>query len=370
MPRATPSLHGDADALSVDRVITELRRGRVIRVRGLEGSALVASVEMLSADLLAALFDAADGTLRLATTAERAAALGWSATPGDLGWPVPLATRSEALLAAAGATTAADAASPTPAAQDLTPATTLERAALQLAKHARLLPTMLCARDRSAPEAPLLQVTTAAIAAYQEPGSVELEFISEVAVPLFDAPHARLAVYRDRRDASECVAVKIGDIDLTRVVEVRVHSACMTGDLLGSLRCDCGDQLRSAIRRFAQLGGGVLLYVGQEGRGIGLVNKLRAYALQDNGLDTIDADRHLGFVGDERRYGVAAALLQALGISQVRLHTNNPRKIRALTDAGIDVAGFRTLAGAMTPQNESYIRVRRARAGHLTPDPE
>src|SRR5690606_24980774 len=169
------------------------------------------------------------------------------------------------------------------------------------------------------------------------PARPRLERMSQSRVPLSEAIDCELALFRDEHGLGEHVAVLIGKPDLDDVVPVRLHSACLTGDLLGSLRCDCGDQLRTAVGRIAELGGGVLLYLDQEGRGIGLANKLRAYALQDSGLDTIDADRHLGFLSDERSYEVAAALLQELGIARIRLLTNNPQKIEALRAHGIEV---------------------------------
>src|SRR5262249_13276581 len=139
-------------------------------------------------------------------------------------------------------------------------------------------------------------------------------------------------------------------------------------DLLASLRCDCGEQLRTAVARIASLGGGALLYLAQEGRGIGLPNKLRAYVLQDAGLDTVDADQHLGFLADERRYDVAAALLRELGIERVQLLTNNPQKIVALREHGIDVVDRISLVATTNTHNERYLRAKLERAGHLAED--
>ena len=161
------------------------------------------------------------------------------------------------------------------------------------------------------------------------------------------------------------VAVVIGKPDARNAVPVRMHSACLTGDLLGSLRCDCGEQLRTAVARIGALGGGVLLYLDQEGRGIGLPNKMRAYVLQDGGLDTVDADEHLGFRSDERTYDVAAALLNELGFKRIRLLTNNPQKISALRDHGIDVVGRLPLVTTSNTHNERYLRAKHERAGHL-----
>jgi GTP cyclohydrolase II len=184
-------------------------------------------------------------------------------------------------------------------------------------------------------------------------------------VPLADAVESEIAVFRDEHSLAEHVAVVIGKPNAQDAVPVRLHSACLTGDLLGSLRCDCGEQLRTAVARIAALGGGVLLYLDQEGRGIGLPNKLRAYVLQDGGLDTVDADQHLGFLSDERTYDVAAALLHELGLTRIRLLTNNPQKISSLRDHGIDVVGRLPLVTTSNAHNERYLRAKHERAGHL-----
>ncbi len=196
-------------------------------------------------------------------------------------------------------------------------------------------------------------------------GHHALQLLSRARVPLADALDSEIAVFRDEHSLAEHVAVVIGKPDPTGAVPVRLHSACLTGDLLGSLRCDCGEQLRTAVARIAALGGGVLLYLDQEGRGIGLPNKLRAYVLQDGGLDTVDADQHLGFLSDERTYDVAAALLLELGVKRIRLLTNNPQKIISLRDHGIEVVGRVPLVTTSNTHNERYLRAKHERAGHL-----
>jgi GTP cyclohydrolase II len=375
MTRAPFSWYGDPATLAIDRALGELRSGRAVRVFTPSGTRVAFTVETLRPTALAALCGPSACDPRLATTAERATVLGWIGIAGAVSVPLAATARLDDLRELAGAAPLDPAHATESAAAGvdeagLAPADPAERAALELAKHARLLPTIVSVRDEGEADPHLLTVTQAELEACGGAGAVDLERLSEAAVPLADAPRCRLVVFRDRRDGSEHVAVMVGDVDPAGVVDVRVHSACLTGDLFGSLRCDCGDQLRGAIRRFSELGAGMLLYVEQEGRGIGLANKLRAYTLQEQGLDTIDANLHLGFAADERRYEVAAALLRQLGIGRIRLHTNNPRKLRALEAAGLEVVGFRTLSGAMNPHNERYIQVRRERAGHLVPDPE
>jgi GTP cyclohydrolase II len=161
------------------------------------------------------------------------------------------------------------------------------------------------------------------------------------------------------------LAVVVGDPELSDPVLVRIHSACLTGDIFSSLKCDCGDQLRNTIKTMAQSGGGMLLYLAQEGRGIGLANKLRAYQLQAAGFDTVDANEMLGFKDDERRYEAAAEMLRQLNVRQVRLMTNNPRKLQALEKEGIEIVGRVAIMGSVNPHNESYLTTKAKRAGHL-----
>ncbi len=160
-------------------------------------------------------------------------------------------------------------------------------------------------------------------------------------------------------------AIVRGDVRTAASVPVRVHSECVTGDVLGSLRCDCGEQLQHAL---AELGGspsGAVLYLRQEGRGIGIANKVAAYALQDGGLDTVEANLHLGFDDDLRTYEIAGAMLRALGITKVELITNNPRKVEGLAAAGIEVVRRVPIVIPERPENAAYLRTKRGRSGHL-----
>jgi GTP cyclohydrolase II len=172
-------------------------------------------------------------------------------------------------------------------------------------------------------------------------------------------------VFRGGEGLRDQVAVIIGKPDYSGPVTVRLHSACLTGDLFGSLKCDCGDQLRHTARFMAQNGGGVLLYIDQEGRGNGLSNKIRAYELQARGYDTYDADAVLGFDHDQRRFDFAADMLRKLGVARVRIMTNNPVKIAALENAGIDVVSDQRVIGRKTAHNQRYLASKRDRSGHL-----
>ena len=191
------------------------------------------------------------------------------------------------------------------------------------------------------------------------------EIIARARLPLDDLPPSQIVAFRDPSSGEDHVALVVGAFG-GKPPLVRLHSECLTGDVFGSLKCDCGPQLKEALRILAAEGGGVLLYLRQEGRGIGLANKLRAYALQDRGLDTVDANRRLGFADDERDYGMAAAMLRALGIDRLRLLTNNPAKVAGLEREGIAVAERVAHHMPVNPHNADYIATKQARSGHLS----
>ena len=159
-------------------------------------------------------------------------------------------------------------------------------------------------------------------------------------------------------------AIIVGKPDFAKPVPVRLHSACLTGDVFGSRRCDCGDQLKLALARLEDLGGGIILYLAQEGRGLGLANKMRTYQMQDDGLDTIDANTTLGFDDDERDYGIAARMLQMLNCTRVVLLTNNPAKLDGLAKAGIEIVSRMPLQAPINADNRRYLTAKAARAGH------
>jgi GTP cyclohydrolase II len=217
---------------------------------------------------------------------------------------------------------------------------------------------------KSVANAGLMEVDGAAIAGYRASEAADIHIVSRAPVPL-EGAETEFVVFRGGEGLRDQVAVVIGKPDLTQPVNVRLHSACLTGDLFGSLKCDCGDQLRHAARFMAENGGGVLLYLDQEGRGNGLANKIRAYKLQTQGFDTYDADEILGFEHDQRRFGFAASMLKQLGVASVRVMTNNPLKIDALRAAGIEVESDQRILGRRTDHNVRYLATKRDRAGHL-----
>jgi GTP cyclohydrolase II len=229
-------------------------------------------------------------------------------------------------------------------------------AALRLARLAGLLPAFFV-RPGIAENA----LDAGAVLAFNEADT--LSIASRARLPVAATERAEIIAFRSDLDATEHIALLIGDPDGSPPL-VRLHSECLTGDILGSLKCDCGPQLQGALAAIAASGWGLLLYLRQEGRGIGLINKLRAYALQDQGFDTVDANLRLGFAEDERDFEVAAAMLRLLGQKRIRLLTNNPAKAAALQAAGIDVAERVPLQIEPNPHNTAYLDTKKRRTGH------
>jgi GTP cyclohydrolase II len=363
-----PAFPPPAPLVSVDRAAAELRRGGIIAVRAADGSCtLVLAAEAVTAEALDRLQALAGAPPAMAITGRRATVLGLRAAEP----PVAVVRLTAAAgLAAEAIAWLADpcAADPTPldpaslAVEDLDPASGAA-AAVALAKLARLLPAVVAVAGRACEGMPAVEAVD--IAGYQQIAASTLRVVSEARVPLKDAENARIVAFRPADGGIEHLAIVIGEPDPDRPVLTRLHSECFTGDLLASLRCDCGDQLRGAIAEIAQAGSGILLYLAQEGRGIGLVNKLRAYRLQDDGFDTLDANLQLGFDDDERIYQPAAQMLRLLGLSRVRLMTNNPLKVAALARHGIEVDERVPHVFPANDHNEFYLRTKASRGGHL-----
>jgi GTP cyclohydrolase II len=250
------------------------------------------------------------------------------------------------------------------------PAPEAAEAALALGKLARLLPAMVAAPVKagwaSLPAgADLLSVPAEDLLAYPLELAASLNKVAEVSVPLDAARDARLIAFRALDQGIEHMAILVGDPVAEQAPLIRVHSECFTGDLLGSLRCDCGPQLQGAIARMAAEGAGAVLYLSQEGRGIGLINKLRAYTMQDNGLDTVDANHALGWQADERNFHIAAAMLKAMGMTRIRLLTNNPDKVTALAACGIEIVERVPHEFEPNGVNDGYLATKALRFGHL-----
>jgi GTP cyclohydrolase II len=239
---------------------------------------------------------------------------------------------------------------------------------VKLAKIARILPSVL------ANTVPTIQVgvhtgvvavNAADIEAYDTRAAAGLKRVTAAKVPLDGAENAKIIAFRPADGGIEHLAIVIGDPEPPGPALVRIHSECFTGDLIGSLKCDCGEQLKGAIHQIGAEGSGILLYLAQEGRGIGLINKLRAYALQDQGFDTVEANQRLGFEDDERVFLAAAEMLRQLGFSKVRLLTNNPRKVSQLEEYGIEVPERVAHTFESNEHNERYLAVKAEKSGHI-----
>ena len=348
---------------AIRRAIAALRAGRAVRIEGSE-SLIVLPVETATSELLDMLDPQARAPLLL--SGRRAAALTLSNARDAADPAEPVLVAREDWLDCQAALALADPAGdfargpvgplrPLPLDDP-----ELAKAALSLARSAGLLPALwlLDSGTTPAPETiGLGDVARQAIAP-------EMSIVARARLPLDDIAESQIIAFRASDDGQEHVALLIGAFG-GKPPLVRLHSECLTGDVFGSLKCDCGPQLKEALRLIGESGGGVLLYLRQEGRGIGLSNKLRAYALQDRGLDTVEANVRLGFDDDERDYTHAAAMLTVLGIEQVRLLTNNPAKVQGLEAAGVEVVERVAHQMPANPHNADYLAVKRKKSGHL-----
>lgn len=351
-------LFGDPGTVAIERALAEIRSGRPVVVRAGDGAVLALAAESVDSAALDKLRAAGFGDARLVLSPARLRLLGH-----DFGAPATVDIESydaEALLNIVCQVDAKlDSVRPREAGS-------AETAGLELVRLAYLLPAAVVVPVGN-PEAldSVVGVNAAAIERYRRHVLTAPHIVSRAPVPLEDVGETEFVVFRGGEGMRDQVAIIVGAPDPDQPVFVRIHSACLTGDLFASLKCDCGDQLRGTVRRMAQTGGGVLLYLDQEGRGNGIANKIRAYKLQHAGYDTYDADEILGFDIDQRRFDFAAAMLRQLGFTSIRLMTNNPEKVAALREAGLEVVSSHRVMGRSTEHNVSYLETKRDRAGHI-----
>jgi GTP cyclohydrolase II len=351
------------DGLTVETAIDHVRRGLPVCISGM----LILGIDQACDDSLARFLKY--GAAHLLITGKRAGVLKITADGiaagrtsvaldipdwGDLPWLMAVADPSRDLIMPMKGPFA------TRGVEDADAAC----AALDLMRHARLLPAVIAISGAGMID-DLHTVEAADILSFEHNQAQNLKLVARAKVPLMAAAQTEIAAFRSGDGGVEHIALIIGDPPRSAPVLTRLHSECFTGDLLGSLKCDCGPQLQGAIKLIAESGGGVLLYLAQEGRGIGLINKLRAYALQDQGFDTVDANLRLGFEIDERYFAPAAKMLELLGFSSVRLLTNNPEKVAALEKSGVVVAERIAHQFAANPHNAGYLTTKRDRTGHL-----
>jgi GTP cyclohydrolase II len=351
---------GKPEHVAVERGLAEFRSARPVIITDADESVAALPVDGMTDEQLAS-FRKMCGLAQpyLLITARRAEVLGLDAS-GPVGLAIDDRDDAAAIVSVAADVEADHG-------RIIEPSGKTADAAIELAKLAQRIPALLIADGQTvaaaACEPPLMRVSAEAVTQFRRDAVKSLAVATEASVPLNGGLPARFVIFRDAIGGSS-VAVIVGVPDFTQPVPVRMHSACLTGDVFGSRRCDCGDQLRLALSRLDEQGGGIILYLEQEGRGLGLANKMRTYRLQDAGLDTIDANATLGFDDDERDYGVAVRMLQILGCTRVLLLTNNPAKLDGLAQAGIEVSGRIALHGPVNADNRRYLTAKATRAGH------
>lgn len=350
----------------IARARADMRMGVPVVLKSAGGVWLAAAAEGLSSARLDALKSL--GHPSLAITARRAQTLSARAYDGDIA-RIALPDGADVTWVAAVAGPELDMSAPmkgpfkTLRCENALPA----RTAIALAKSAHLLPAAVLV-DLPPDHTTDLSGLTHLPAETALPHMATLAPLADVVsarVPLTVSDAGRVHVFRPENGAEEHFAVEIGKPDRSKPVLARLHSACFTGDLMGSLKCDCGPQLRAALAQMGEEGSGVLLYLNQEGRGIGHANKMRAYALQDQGFDTVEANHRLGFEDDERDFRIGASILKTMGFGAVRLLTNNPNKIARMEDQGLTVTERVPLKVGKTAQNAAYLATKAAKSGHL-----
>ncbi len=359
----------NATSLSkLERAAFGLRRAETVVIKTPEGNYAIIAAEGVNQTVLDQLQDAAGQSWHVVLTGQRAVRIGFDVNAQESVYQM----RSKMRLTASDLAAIIDPTRANRNAQvlalddyDLQDGQNIDGSAVQLLKHARLLPAGIVAPlgHASLPDAIEIEQGDISQGIYAQ--AKTLRQISQAKVPLEDCEDVEIISFRPEDGSIEHLAIIVGEPDRNRPVLIRLHSECFTGDLLGSLRCDCGSQLRGAISLMASTQGGILLYLAQEGRGIGLVNKLRAYQLQDTGIDTVDANFELGFEEDERSYVPAVQMLKHLNVRQVRVLTNNPRKVDALGRLGVNVVERVAHIFPANRHNRGYLMTKGARGGHL-----
>lgn len=352
-----PSFQFSTPEIDVERAVSELRYGRPVVLSSNERKMAVLALDAVAPSIFDQFAAACDQNHSLLLTAPRASRLGIAGQQDILtplaGLNFEAASRLSYVLGAKRPSkwVAAD---------------TLSSQTAELARIALLLPAMIVAEipTTSNSFAGCCQLSVAHLKG-ADVARQRFQQVARTRVPLKELGDAEFVVFRGGLAQKDQVAIVVGKPDISRTVPIRIHSSCITGDLCGSLKCDCGDQLQNGLALLKEAGGGVLLYLDQEGRGTGIGAKMRAYGYQHLGLDTIDADAELGLAEDHRRYEAAVAMLLLMKISNVAVYTNNPTKISALRAGGIKVDARAPVNGTVTMENQNYLRTKTLRAGHL-----
>ena len=358
---------GDASQVAVERALSEFRAARPVAIKAGGLLVLAFPAEGLTQRQIDFL-QGAGRNARLIIPGEKAkTSAGWNEAPAAVHLhPITL----EAIEGYIGHRHDGAANGTGPYRPVLAAPSRAELAALALANLSLLLPAVAVA-DASAADlerAPILSADAQDIIAFRDREARSLKIVARTRVPLEGAGACEFVVFRGGDGFRDQIAIIVGNPSPKHPVLARIHSACLTGDLFGSLKCDCGDQLRGTVRAMSEQGGGIVLYLDQEGRGNGIANKIRAYCLQEEGFDTYDADEMLGFGQDQRRFDFAGEMLRQLGFTSVRLMTNNPRKVAALREAGLEVVSTHRVLARATAHNAKYLATKRDKGGHLLGD--
>lgn len=357
--------------IPVDRAAADLRRGGFVIVKNERDAHLVTSAELILDQKLQEIKTLSGGDGLVGLTYNRANILKISPRSGDVAL-VRIDDHMKSGVIASMADPADDLdkmmQGPFHVA-DVMP-TDVHDAGIKLCKIAKLLPAAIFSlplenADAISKDKNILTLNVDDILGYDLNDALSLNIVTSAQVPLEGSEQTTMVAFRPDDGGTEHFAIIVGDPKADDDVLIRIHSECFTGDLLGSLKCDCGEQMRGAIKHMADAGGGILLYLAQEGRGIGLINKLRAYHLQDQGFDTVDANERLGFLSDERIFEPAAEMLKKMGYASVRLLTNNPDKVAGLEACGIKVAERVEHKFPSNSHNDLYLQTKKKRSGHL-----
>tara|TARA_R110002096_G_scaffold257381_1_gene451024 strand:+ start:380921 stop:382030 length:1110 start_codon:yes stop_codon:yes gene_type:complete len=357
--------------VNVERAASDIRRGGSVVIAGDNSALLVTSAELITDSRLKSFMDLSDGGALIGLTYNRANILKISPRSGDVAL-VCIKDYMNSGVISSMADPADDLIKVMQGPFHVSDQVPMDAhdAGIKLCKIANLLPaaiysTPLDNADEWAAENNILIVAASDVLNHSLNDALSLNIITSASVPLAGAEAATMVAFRPEDGGTEHFAILIGDPPRDAPVLTRIHSECFTGDLLGSLKCDCGEQMRGAIKYMDEEGGGILLYLAQEGRGIGLINKLRAYHLQDQGFDTVDANERLGFLSDERIFEPAAQMLKKMGYGSVKLLTNNPDKVAGLEACNITVAERVSHRFPSNTHNDLYLKTKKKRSGHL-----
>ena len=357
--------------ISVERAASDLRRGGSVVVSNGEQAILITSAELITNSRLVKFMDLSAGDALVGLTYNRANILKISPRSGDVAL-VRINDHMDSGVIASMADPADDLMKimQGPFKVSETSPSNLHDAGIKLCKIAKLLPAAVFSTPiENSPEwaekSNTLLVQADDVLSHTLTEALSLNIITSAKVPLAGGENSTMIAFRPEDGGTEHFAIIVGDPPSDKPVLTRIHSECFTGDLLGSLKCDCGEQMRGAIKYMNEQGGGILLYLAQEGRGIGLINKLRAYHLQDQGFDTVDANERLGFLSDERIFEPAAEMLKKMGYHDVNLLTNNPDKVNGLEDCGITVSNRVEHKFPSNNHNDLYLKTKKKRSGHL-----